>query len=192
MFGPAAETACALSANLAAWGFNCGQLSQTLRDHYGFSTEDTRFLDGFAALPSFEEATLRIIQDDLDRGVPPRQIVLAARLIHAYEQMFWDPVAAAAVKSKAPDLSDAGRRGGLGLAPYTSRVRAPRARIAQRTHFVATYQLFWMSWASRCVATRRSPAFSRYSRVLTSPHMAPRPSPPCARETVMQCMHEIV
>jgi hypothetical protein len=32
----------------------------------------------------------------------------------------------------------------------------------------------------------------RYSRVFSSPHIAPRPSPPCASETVMQCMHEIV
>jgi hypothetical protein len=37
-----------------------------------------------------------IIQDDLDRGVSPRQIVRAARLIRAYEKMFWDAMAAAA------------------------------------------------------------------------------------------------
>jgi hypothetical protein len=59
-------------------------------------------------------------------------------------------------------------------------------------HFLTTYQLFWMSWSRRWVSTERKPAFSRYSRVLSSPHMAPNPSPPWARETVMQCMQEIV
>jgi hypothetical protein len=58
-------------------------------------------------------------------------------------------------------------------------------------HFVTTYQLFWMSCARRCVVIERKPAFCRYSRVFSSPHMAPRPSPPCASDTVMQCMHEM-
>jgi len=96
MFGSAAEVACGLSVNLAAWGHNCGQLSQGLRDHYGFSEEDTGFLDGFAVLPSLEEVVLVIVQDDLDRGIAPRQILRAARLIQAYEKMFWDAMAAAA------------------------------------------------------------------------------------------------
>jgi Transcriptional regulatory protein, C terminal len=55
-------------------------------------------------------------------------------------------------------------------------------------HFVTTYQLFWMSCARRCVVIERKPAFCRYSRVFSSPHIAPSPSPPCASETVMQCM----
>jgi hypothetical protein len=59
-------------------------------------------------------------------------------------------------------------------------------------HFVTTCQLFWMSCASRCVVIERKPAMCRYSRVFSSPHIAPRPAPLCASETVMQCMQEIV
>src|SRR5215471_6180006 len=59
-------------------------------------------------------------------------------------------------------------------------------------HFLTTYQLFWISWASSCFSTDWKPARARYSRVFSSPHIAPRPSPPCARDTVMQCMQETV
>jgi hypothetical protein len=96
MFGSAGEVACGLAVNLAAWGHNCGQVSAALRDHYRFSQDDTRFLDDFAALPPLEEAALTIIQDDLERGVAPRQIVRVSRLIQAYERMFRDAMAAAA------------------------------------------------------------------------------------------------
>jgi hypothetical protein len=96
IYGSAAEIACGLTVNLAAWGHNCGQLSRALRECYGFGTEDTGFLDGFAALPSFEDVALAIIEDDLGRGVAPLAIVRAARLIQAYEKMFWDAMAAAA------------------------------------------------------------------------------------------------
>src|SRR5262245_17059523 len=59
-------------------------------------------------------------------------------------------------------------------------------------YFLTTYQLFWMSWASSCFSTVRKPARARYSRVFSSPHIAPSPSPPWASETVMQCRHETV
>ena len=65
-------------------------------------------------------------------------------------------------------------------------------RRGPHVHFLTTYQLFWMSWASSCFSTTRNPARSRYSRVFSSPHMAPSPSPPCARDTVMQCIHDTV
>ena len=38
----------------------------------------------------------------------------------------------------------------------------------------------------------RKPCFLGNSVASCSPHTAPRPSPPSASETVMQCMHEIV
>jgi thiaminase len=96
IYGSAAEVACALTVNLAAWGHNCGQMSEALRAHYGFGTKDTEFLDAFAALPSLDEPALVIIQDDLDHGIAPRRIVWAARLMQAYEKMFWDAMASAA------------------------------------------------------------------------------------------------
>ena len=67
----------------------------------------------------------------------------------------------------------------------------PSNRGVGSAYFRTTYQLFWMSCLSWWVSTVRKPAFSRYSRVFSSPHMAPNPSPPCARDTVMQCMVEI-
>ena len=94
-FGSAAEIACGLTVNLSAWGYNCGQVSQGLREHYGFTSEDTAFLDGFAGIPSLDDKAAEIIQDDLDRGVEPREIIRAARLIQGYERMFWDAMAAA-------------------------------------------------------------------------------------------------
>jgi hypothetical protein len=94
--GSAAEVACGLAVNLSAWGHNCGQVSKGLKAHYGFTDEDAAFTDGFASIPSLEEAAAEIIQDDLDRGVEPRQIIRAARLIQGYERMFWDTMMAAA------------------------------------------------------------------------------------------------
>src|SRR5690606_15860171 len=78
-----------------------------------------------------------------------------------------------------------------------ARVRAARGpgrlvRPGSASHFVTTYQLFWMSCARRFVSTVRKPARARYSRAFSSPHIAPSPSPPCASDTVMQCMHETV
>ena len=48
------------------------------------------------------------------------------------------------------------------------------------------------SCSSSCTSTDEKPASASSSRAFCSPHMAPRPSPPCASETVMQCMHEIM
>ena len=48
------------------------------------------------------------------------------------------------------------------------------------------------SCSRRCTSTEVKPASASSSRAFCSPHIAPRPSPPCASETVMQCMHEIM
>ena len=48
------------------------------------------------------------------------------------------------------------------------------------------------SCSRRCTSTEVNPASPRSSRAFCSPHIAPSPSPPCASETVMQCMHEIM
>jgi len=93
MYGSAAEVACGLAVNLAAWGHNCGQVSEALRNHYGLSRDDTAFLDAFAAIPSRDDDALEIIEDDLGRGVTPQRIITSARLIQGYEKMFWDTMA---------------------------------------------------------------------------------------------------
>ena len=94
-YGSAAEVACGLCVNLAAWGHNCGEMSRSLHARYGFGPEDTGVLDRFGDIPPLDDAALEIIRDDLDHGVPPQRIVLAASLIQSYEVMFWDAMAAA-------------------------------------------------------------------------------------------------
>lgn len=90
VYDSAAAIACGILVNFAAWGHNCGEMSAALRAKYGFSAQDTAFLDSFANLPSFEEPVLAIIQNGLDHGVDPAEIRRAARLYQAYEKMFWD------------------------------------------------------------------------------------------------------
>lgn len=92
--GSAAEVLCGFLLNLPAWGYNCGRMGQGLREHYGWSKVETTFLDGFAELPSFENEAIPVIQEGLDRGESPLRIKRAARLIQAYEKMFWDAMAA--------------------------------------------------------------------------------------------------
>ncbi len=90
----AAEIACALLINFPAWGFNCGRVSAALRERHGFGPEHTAFLDAFAALPSFEDTAVAILQDGLDRGVEARAVHRTTRLFQAYEKMFWDTMLA--------------------------------------------------------------------------------------------------
>lgn len=92
-YGSAAEMACGLLVNLAAWSHNCAVLGQSLRSNYGFTETDTAFVDLGANLEPDEAPVLAIVQEDLDRGVPPKQILRAARLFEAYEAMFWDRMA---------------------------------------------------------------------------------------------------
>lgn len=96
MYGSDAELAGAFLVNFAAWGANCGQMSKALQSHYGFTKEDVAFFDLFANVPPFEEEALGVIQAAIDRGVDPALIHRAARMLQAYELMFWDAMAEAA------------------------------------------------------------------------------------------------
>lgn len=98
-YGSAAEIACARALNLAAWGHNCGMMSRGLRAHYGLEPADTEFLDGFSRLPSLEESAAEIVDHDLGQGVEARLILRAARMMQAYELMFWDALARTREKS---------------------------------------------------------------------------------------------
>ncbi len=92
-----AEVAAAFLVNLPAWGANCGRMSRALRERYGLGPEQVAFFDLFARPdPAFEQAALDVIQAGLDRGVSPARISRAARLLQAYELMFWDAMAEAA------------------------------------------------------------------------------------------------
>ena len=92
-YASAAEFTCGILVNFAAWGSNCGRMSEALQTRHGFGAEDVAFLEAFARMPSFEEPALAIIQEGLDRGVAARDIRRAARLFQGFEKMFWDTMA---------------------------------------------------------------------------------------------------
>ena len=96
LYGSPAAVAAALLANLPAWGTACARLSAAFQAQYHLPPAAVRFFDLFATpAPEFEADSLRIMQDDLDRGADPRAVMRAARLIQAYEGMFWDALDAA-------------------------------------------------------------------------------------------------
>ncbi len=92
LYGSDAELAAAFLLNFAAWGANCGRMSKALTEQYDFLEADVEFFDRFANLPPFEEEALLVIQGGLDRGIAPALIVRAARLLQAYELMYWDAI----------------------------------------------------------------------------------------------------
>ena len=98
LYGSAAEVAAAYLVNFPAWGRNCGRMSRILRERYGLSDSEVRFFDDFAAPPAeFEPAALAVIQEGLDRGVDPRLIRRAARLLQGFEALYWDTLEQASV-----------------------------------------------------------------------------------------------
>ncbi len=90
-YGSAADFAAAFLVNLRAWGSSCARMSAALKGTYGLSSEAVAFFDLFATPgPQFEADSRRVIQAGLDRGVDLRGVARAARLIQAYELMYWD------------------------------------------------------------------------------------------------------
>ncbi len=65
-----------------------------LKEKYGFSDDDTAFLDGFAITPLFEKTVYEITASDINNHVSVQSIHRAARLIQGYEKMFWDTLSA--------------------------------------------------------------------------------------------------
>ena len=88
-FASPGEQAMALIVNLPVWGANCGRLSKALRERYGIS--ETGFLDIFAS--PMEEAEMGALQV-MEGYLPARRehMKRAAKLIQAYELMFWDGI----------------------------------------------------------------------------------------------------
>jgi hypothetical protein len=81
----------AFVANLAAWGDNCGALAAGLRNGYGAGDDAVAFFEFFAhPPPELRERALAVVQAGLDGGDDPADAARAARLLQAYELMFWD------------------------------------------------------------------------------------------------------
>lgn len=96
LYGSDAELAGAFLVNFPTWEANCGRMRQALHQKYGIAPSALAFFDLFADMPSFEKEALSIIQNGLDRGIPERLIHRAARMLQAYELMFWDAMGGAA------------------------------------------------------------------------------------------------
>ena len=91
LYGSDAEVAAGFLVNFAAWGANCGRMSQALRARYGLTAKECAFFDLFAAPPpEFEALALAVVEGGLARGVDPRLIKRAARLLQGYEKLYWD------------------------------------------------------------------------------------------------------
>jgi len=91
LYASDAEIAAAYLVNFPAWGQNCGRLSRILTERFGLSEKEVAFFELFASPPAtFEANALSIIQQGLDGGTEPRLIKRAARLLQAYELMYWD------------------------------------------------------------------------------------------------------
>jgi pyrroloquinoline quinone (PQQ) biosynthesis protein C len=93
LYGSDAEVAAALSVNFAAWGANCGRMSQALQQRYGLQEADVQFFTQFVAAPSeVSSEALALIESALQQGVEARRIARAARMLQGYELMYWDTV----------------------------------------------------------------------------------------------------
>jgi thiaminase len=91
LYASDAEIAAAYLVNFPAWGQNCGRLSRILKERFGLGEKEVAFFDLFASPPTtFEANALSVIQQGLDRGTEPRLVQRAARLLQAYELMYWD------------------------------------------------------------------------------------------------------
>jgi hypothetical protein len=83
-----------LLANLGAWGANCAHIAQALRERDEFDDQALAFFDFFAQPPAdFEQRTLAVLGAGLRAGDSPPRALRAARLLQAYELLFWDAVA---------------------------------------------------------------------------------------------------
>src|SRR5713226_8830419 len=91
LYASDAEIAAAYLVNFPAWGQNCGRLSRILKERFGLGEKEVAFFDLFASPPAtFEGNALSVIQQGLDRGTQPSLIQRAARLLQAYELLYWD------------------------------------------------------------------------------------------------------
>ena len=87
LYATPGEAAVAMTVNLPVWGAAVARLGRALRERYG--VRETGFFDLFAGdYRPLEEAAYPIIERYLDWPAYRR----AARLIQAYERMFWDAV----------------------------------------------------------------------------------------------------
>ena len=87
----AAEVAGAYLVNFATWGESCARMGAALKRRHGLAEAEVRFFDLFAEPdPDFEQQALAVVAEGLEQGVSERGIARAARLLQAYELLYWD------------------------------------------------------------------------------------------------------
>jgi TENA/THI-4/PQQC family len=89
--GTPAEVAGAFLVNLDAWGSCCARMADALPSTYQLTPSDCAFFAHFAApTTELERTSLEVIDAGLAHGVDPAAVARAARLLQAYELLFWD------------------------------------------------------------------------------------------------------
>lgn len=88
-----AEILTAFAVNYPVWGANCQRMSRALRQIYGFSASQTRFLDLFSEASENETMILEAISSELSAPMSEERITRSVRLIQAYELRFWEAMA---------------------------------------------------------------------------------------------------
>ena len=92
--GSRSDAGLALLVNLAAWGANCARVAEALRARYGLEDEAVAFFSFFAEPPpDSEQRLLAVLDDGLAAGDSAWRARGAARLLQAYELLFWDALA---------------------------------------------------------------------------------------------------
>ena len=92
--GSGSDASLALLANLAAWGANCGRVAEALCVRYGLDNGAVAFFTFFAEpSPDSEQRLLAVLDEGLRAGDSPVRARRAARLLQAYELLFWDTLA---------------------------------------------------------------------------------------------------
>jgi TENA/THI-4/PQQC family len=94
LFGTCSGIALAMLANLEEWGGYCGRIAQALVARYGLAERAVGFFRFFAEpAPGFAEQARSVVAAGLAAGEDPREAMLAALALHAYETAFWDTLA---------------------------------------------------------------------------------------------------
>ena len=94
LYGSEAEIGAAFLVNFPSFGHCTRRMSAALQGNYGLTQQDVAFFDLFASpIPNFEDNALQMIQAGLDLGASPTLVRRAARLLQAYEKLFWDTIA---------------------------------------------------------------------------------------------------
>jgi hypothetical protein len=93
-FSNQADVAAAFLLNFPIFGENTGRMAEALqKPPYNFSAEDVAFFTFFATpVPTFDEEAIAVIAEGLRNGAKPRLIKRSARLLQAYELLFWETV----------------------------------------------------------------------------------------------------